>query len=375
MPPDVAQDPPLPAFRTVAVLGGGNGGKAVAADLALRGLAVRLFEWPQYGANIAPLLDDPVLDVRGVVAGRARLALVTTDLAAAVDGADLIVACVQGLAHARLATDLAPLLRDGAVVMLNPGSTGGALECRRIMHDLCPDTRVILGETGTLTHCARADGPRAVNISLRVAHIAFAALPGRATTALAGPLTALFPGLKQVSDVLEAALCNGNPVIHPAILLMNLGAIETRGEEHRFYAEGVTPGVARVIAAVDAERIALGRALGYQLMPEPQMSLAQGYACSADYYECYAHSPVLGPLTSPAGADHRYLHEDVGLGLVTYASLGAMLGVPTPIARGLAALAAAVTGRDYLAEGRRTADRLGLAGLDETQRRALLQEG
>ena len=375
MPPDDAQDQAMPALRTVAVLGGGNGGKAVAADLALQGLGVRLFEWPEFRANIAPLLDEPVLEALGVVSGEARLALVTTDLAAAVEGADLIVACVQGLAHARLAAELAPLLWDGAVVLLNPGSTGGALEFRRIMRELRADRRVILGETGTLTHCARADGPRAVNISLRVAHIAFAALPGRATAALAGALRPLFGGLKLVGDVLEAALSNGNPVIHPPILLLNLGAIEARGEEHRFYAEGVTPGVARVIAAVDAERLALGRALGYELMTEPQMSLAQGYACSADYHDCYARSPVFGPLRSPAGAEHRYLHEDVGLGLVTYVSLGEMLGVATPVARGLVALASAVTGRDYLAEGRRTADGLGLVGLDETQRRALLQEG
>src|SRR5262245_65822014 len=32
----------------------------------------------------------------------------------------------------------------------------------------------------------------------------------------------------------------------------------------------------------------------------------------------------------PASLDHRYVHEDVGYGLVPIAALGALAGVPTP---------------------------------------------
>ena len=63
----------------------------------------------------------------------------------------------------------------------------------------------------------------------------------------------------------------------------------------------------------------------------------------------------------------------MGLGLVTYASLGEMLGIPTPASRDVIARASAVTGRDYLTEGLRTAERLGLAGLTPEQRETLLQ--
>lgn len=116
-------------IQNVAVLGAGNGGKAVAADLALQGLNVRLFEWAEYRANIAELLEEPVIQATGVVEGEAELSLVTTDLAEAIEDAEVVIACLQGLAHARLANELAPIIRDGAILVLNPGSTGGPLKC------------------------------------------------------------------------------------------------------------------------------------------------------------------------------------------------------------------------------------------------------
>jgi opine dehydrogenase len=360
-------------INTVAVVGAGNGGKAVAADLALHGGEVRLFEWPEYRVNIEALLATPVIEAEGVVHGEAPLALVTTDLSAAIAGTDLIMACVQGLAHERLAGELAPLMRNGTTILLNPGSTGGSLEFRRIFGECGVTADVLLAETSTLTHCARTTGARGVHIGLRVKHIAFAALPGSETDGLLRSLQRVFPGLKPKADVLEVGLCNGNPVIHPAIMLGNIGAIERLGSDHHFYSEGVTPTVAKLVEAVDRERIALGKALGYDLMTEPEMSLAQGYSTTASYHDCYAGSPVFKGLRSPDGIGHRYLHEDVGLGLVTYISLGQMLGVETPASRALVTLASIATGRGYMTEGRRTIEKLGLAGLGEQEREALLR--
>ncbi len=358
---------------TVAVIGAGNGGKAVAADLALHGVEARLFEWPEYRANIEALLGAPVIEAEGVIHGEAPLALVTADLPAAIADTDLIIACVQGLAHERLANELAPLMWDRATILLNPGSTGGSLEFRRVFRECGVTAQVLLSETSTLTHCARTTGPRRVHIGLRVKYVAFAALPGSKTDALLRPLQRFFPGLKPKADVLEVGLCNGNPVIHPAIMLSNVGAVERLGSDHRFYSEGATPTVAKVIEAVDRERIALGQALGYDLMTEPEMCLAQGYSTTASYHDCYARSPVFKGLRSPDGIDHRYLHEDVGLGLVTYISLGQMLGVDTPVSRALVTIASIATGRDYMGEGRRTIEKLGLVGLSEQEREAFLR--
>jgi opine dehydrogenase len=52
------------------------------------------------------------------------------------------------------------------------------------------------------------------------------------------------------------------------------------------------------------------------------------------------------------------------------ASLGEMLGVPTPTIKSLIHLASVIHGRDYWAEGR-TVERLGIAGMSVRELRLL----
>ena len=89
-----------------------------------------------------------------------------------------------------------------------------------------------------------------------------------------------------------------------------------------FYKDGVSPSVAKLIKAIDGERIALARALGYEVMPDTEMSVRQGYASHSDYLQCYGFGEVFATFTAPSTLDHRYLHEDVGMGLVFFSSLG-----------------------------------------------------
>lgn len=41
----------------ITIVGAGNGGKAAAADLALQGKCVRLFEFPEYRDNVAEIME------------------------------------------------------------------------------------------------------------------------------------------------------------------------------------------------------------------------------------------------------------------------------------------------------------------------------
>src|SRR5271169_3974325 len=99
------------SIRTVAVLGAGHGGCAAAADLGRRGFKVRLHA--RSAERLAPLRERPGIEVRGVQQGHVDVALMTTDLAAAVTGADLIMLVVPSIAHEPYARALAPLL-DGS---------------------------------------------------------------------------------------------------------------------------------------------------------------------------------------------------------------------------------------------------------------------
>ena len=59
-------------------------------------------------------------------------------------------------AHSTIARQCAPYLRDGQIILLNPGHVGGALEVRHILlEELACSARVIIAETGDLMFACR----------------------------------------------------------------------------------------------------------------------------------------------------------------------------------------------------------------------------
>jgi opine dehydrogenase len=170
-------------------------------------------------------------------------------------------------------------------------------------------------------------------------------------------------------------LNNGNPVIHPPITIMNAARIEKEGSAMRFYGDGVSPTVARMIQKLDEERMALLKALGYPAQPDPVTSVEQGYAASVDYYECYGRGPGFIDFASPDTLDHRYFHEDIGMGLVTLCSLGAFLGVPTPTCQTFVQMGEAITGIPYARDAKRSLKTLGLDDLNREGLISFLETG
>lgn len=357
---------------TVAVLGGGAGARAAAAELALAGWQVRMWDLPGFRAGLAALQAAPLLQTTGVVTGSAQLEAVYSDLDQAVAGAQLILIVTQAQGHAPMAAALAQALDPEQIIVVVPGSTGGALQVRRIIAHRtgrCP----CVAETSTLPWAARSEGERGVRIAHRVGLVKLAALPTAETAALVQTLRPVIPGLTEAHSVLETMLSNGNPVIHPAVMLLNAGTVQRSGGQWEFYQDGVTPGVAEVIRAVDEERLALGRAAGIELLPEPEMSRRQGYARSADYLTSYRDGPGFQRLGAPDSLQHRYLTEDVAYGMVTWLELAELFGVSMPVCAALVQLTSVLLGADLRKHSRRGLRALGLDGMSSEQIVASLQ--
>jgi opine dehydrogenase len=163
-------------------------------------------------------------------------------------------------------------------------------------------------------------------------------------------------------SVLECGLSAMNPVIHPAGVLMNAGRIERSRGEFYFYDEGVTPAVCAVVEALDRERLAVGAALGYALRPAAEAFAAAGFGPAGDLWATINGSRMLTQLRAPGAVNTRWLTEDVPYGLSSWASLGAALGVQTPVIDALICLANLAAGLP--ADTReRTVATLGLSGL------------
>ena len=264
--------------------------------------------------------------------------------------------------------DLAPHLHTGMTVVVCPGSCGGALAFKRAAGLTVHDEGILVGETSTLPYAARADGRGTVRVFHKFDTGLFAAaVPRSGNGRLLEILRLVYPSISEAATIFQTSLQNGNPVIHPAVTLMNAGLLERTAGDFGFYEEGVTPSVGRVMEAVDNERLAIAAALGVSILSEPNLGVEQGYMTERNYSTGYSRAPGFLGIKAPARIDSRYLTEDVGYTLVFFTDLARRLGVPTPTMDAIIEISSVVLARDLRAEGARTMSSLGLDQLTNEQ--------
>ncbi|MEI2775806.1 MAG: NAD/NADP octopine/nopaline dehydrogenase family protein [Tetrasphaera sp.] len=356
----------------VTILGSGNGASAAAFDWASHDHHVAMWDFPEFDTNIAAIAASGSLRCTGKLEGSAPIAYAGHDLAVALDGAELALLVGPAYATAAMGAALRPHLRPDLAVVALPGSCGGAFVLKEALGLDVRAERHLIGETQTLPYGTRLLEPGLVRITTRVRDgLLVAALPRARTEELRAKLLPVWPGFEAADSVLQTTLQNGNPVIHPAIMLLNACRIENTAGDFFFYTDGVTTASARLIEAVDKERAAVGAALGITIVPDPVMGLRQGYMGDATYLSGYNQGVGFATSRAPATLDFRYLVEDVGYGLVFLSELARRLQVPTPSVDAIIQLASVVLDRDFRAEAARTPDSLGFGDFTPEELRAL----
>jgi len=359
----------------IAVLGGGNGSFAAAGDLTLAGHEVRHWRRDRAAVEAQRAAGGTILvkDFRG--RHEARPALVTADIAAAVRGAQLILCPVPATAQADIATALAPHLADGQVVFLPPG-TFGSMVFASAAHAAGNRASVAFAETGTLPWLTRKHGAFEVAITIRAKRLPTGVFPARLADHALDVIGGAFPGvIEPCGDALSGALMNAGPIIHPPLIVMNAAPLE-HFERWDIHKEGTRAAVRRVTDALDAERIAVREALGYRA---PHFPLANHYARDGEewMYGRGSHDKLTDSgdwREKIVLTQHRYMREDVALGLSFLTSVGALAGVPTPLAAAFLAIGSAICQEDFRTAGRTLAS-LGLGHLDRGGLQQLLREG
>lgn len=349
----------------VLVAGGGAGGAAAAVELVNAGHDVRF--WTRSGRTLDAFVQQGGIGYKGILGdGLATPQMMTTDLAAGLDGATVVLICLPTFAHADLAGTLAHA-GCRVPIVLNPGHTGGALEVRHVMRQLGVALPPI-AELSTLTYVARKPSDGTVNITGRAREVKVAALPGGASAI--GAATELFPACRAVGDVLATDLANVNMVLHPPGAILGAAWVEATKGDFTFYVQAMTPGVARVMAALDGERLAVARAFGHELpslVDEMRaIGTVEGIDDGSDLAAAISGGRANQTIKAPSSLGHRYYLEDFGHGLLPFTELAAIAGVEVPVAQSLLTLAETLLGIDFRANGR-TAQRMGLAGLSRAQ--------
>ena len=359
----------------IAVLGGGNGSFAAAGDFTLQGHEVRL--WRRDAAVVAAHRAQGSRIVVKDARGRhdAALALVTADIGEACRDAELVVCPAPAFAQDDIARQLAPHLRDGQVVFLPP-ATFGSMIFANVARETGNRANVAYAETGTLPWLTRKHGPFEAAITIRAKRLPVGVFPLTLADHAIAVISKAFPGvIEPCGDALSGALMNAGPIIHPPLIVMNAGPIEyfERWDIHK---EGTQAAIRRVTDALDAERIAVREGLGYGA---PHFPLAHHYAAQGEewMYGRGSHDR----LTDSGDwrerivlREHRYMREDLRLGLSLLVSVAELADVKTPLAQSFLAIGGAICEEDFMRTGR-TLSKLGLDGLDREGLLELLREG
>jgi len=357
----------------IAVLGGGNGAHTVAADLTLKGLSVNMFEMEQFASAMQTVFDTGEIEMTGVAGqGKAKLNLVTTDIAAAIRDVEVIFIILPGFTISTYAKLLAPHLAENQMVIIMPG-TLAALEFRQMLRASGNLKEIIIAEVGGLPFATRLIAPGKVQTFHIRAVCPLAAVPGNKGAVVFEKIKGVYPfALKKT--VIETGMGHLTPLLHPAGCLLNAGRIERSHGEFYMYEEGMTPAVVRVIETLDQERIQIGKRLGIDLPTGVDMMVESAYGPRGTLWESLNGSAGLTPVKGPPSLENRYVTEDIPYGLVAWASLGDALGVDTPVMDSLVEIGSIIMGKNCWRDGRNL-KKMGLAGLDLEQIKIFLESG
>jgi len=350
-------------------LGAGHGGVAAAADMALAGHEVRLFQVPQFAESFKKIRETGEIKISGVSRqGLAKLRVATHDPEEAISGAEVVLVIVPAFAQESIARMCGPHLEDGQYVFLIPGGFGSYV-FGRVLEEMGVRKDITLGETSTLPYGCRMSGENEVAVHIRAIFNPFAAYPARRTEAAAAVLKQLYPEIAPARNILDVALNNTNPCVHPVPTLLSASRIEFSGGEFWLYREAMTPSVWKVMRALDQERVRVREAFG---LGPPHCELPE--EVGRVFVDQFGYEGIEAgrKMKGPKSLSERYLTEDVPMGLVLYSSLAKVAGVPTPVIDSVVTLVSALLGCDMWSQGR-TIERLGLTGITAAELTARLE--
>ena len=359
-----------------AVLGTGNSGQAYAADISLKGYSVNLAEISGFEETLREIEKKGGIELSGKSSnGFAEMNMITTDLAEAVRGVDIIIIGGSAYAHEPFSKALAPHFEDGQFILFT--SNFGAIRFYSWIKEFKISVQVTPVETMSLLYATRALEPGKVFIKGVKGNLPVAALPARRTPAFLEKISPVFPQMTACDNVLVTSLNNLNPIVHPPMVLCNAGRIEaTKGKGWNLYGDGATESVTKLMLALDAERMSLMEHIGILgiAFKDAFETLYTNYSLGKKTLsETLRQSPIHGDRAFPApdSVNTRYISEDLPFGLVPWSSMCRMYGLSSPTIDAVIQFASVMLGRNYFEEGLTTKD-LGIEGMGPEDLKAMV---
>lgn len=355
----------------VAVLGSGNGGHAVAFEWAQAGHQVYMYDFDQFPENIAKISKAGGITSDGQLEGFQKVEYAGHDIEKVVKGAELIFAVGPAYSTGPFGEACKPHVEKGQIYVICPGSSLGSVEFKRALGLELNDDSVVVSEMGTLPYAVRITGEAKISVYNRLpGGVLLASLPKKENDRVYDIIKPVHICTEKAASVMQTALQNANPLLHPVITTLNVSRIENT--DLLFYEQGVTPGVGHLLKAMDEERIAMGKKLGFTILPDPVIGMRQGYMAEESYDVGYSKAPGFKGIMAPNTLDYRFYNEDAGYGMVLWLDMADRMGMEVPIMRSLLTIISAIMQRDYAAEKGRTLEKLGFGSMTMDEINAML---
>lgn len=356
-----------------AVLGAGNAGTAFAGHLGLKGFDTSLYEASPFasGDHFNAIKENKGIELRDILKGFGPLQIVTDDIQEAVQGRDIIIIAVPEFAQKTLFEAYLEHSEDGQTVVFFPGNYA-SFKFQTLVKE--SGKKLILAEASSIPYGARVKAPGTVDIIGWKDHLHVASLPSSETENTLKTLNQFNDVFIPGEDVLWVSLNNPNFVVHCTSTALNAGWIETSQGEFSLYWEGMSPSVVNVIEKVDEERLAVGKALGYELMSEMDFFAFYYNLTGNTLYEVIQKSENHGKSKSPKSLKDRYIEEDAPAGLTAIVSLGKRFGIPVPNCEAILRICSTLNQKDYYEIGLNE-ENLGIVNMSKEDIARFVQTG
>lgn len=268
--------------------------------------------------------------------------IITRDVKTAITFADMIMVMTTTLQHEDIAKLIAPYVRDGQVICLVPGYLGSLIFRKYIKKN------IIYSEWETTAYNGRIMNSEYVRISFYNPRNAISVWPKKEEETVLSNLSSCFPNTNYLRhNILESAIHNPNMIVHPIGIIFSASRIEYSNGEFWMYKEAFTDSVINVIKAFDVEKNKMLQAFGCNPLDYFEAAKWRNEENldidAMTVFKSFADSSNKGP----SFVNHRYLSEDVPMGLGLYISIGKILGLDTSVQEGILALASALLETDF----------------------------
>ena len=342
----------------VSVIGCGNVGVAIAADLAIGGHEVSIVKTTQTNKatfeEIRKNGNSLLIKEEGTYK-RAVISKMTYDLSE-IANAEVVFVTIQSTYHEHLIQKMSRYLRDDQIVVVICSYLSSCYFTK-----YCSAHPILVETAGPYLEgrieTKDIDGEIVFRVGCRLTRSPMSVFPASRTEECMSKISKLYDGLTNEYSPVETALLNPNMVLHTVGSIMSIPRIEYSDGNFCMYREAYSrknEATMRIMLALDKEKKTVLTALGCNPV---DIFIASSFV--GDPVESfYEYSESSDRAISPTSVRSRYITEDVSQGLVLFESIAKKIGIATPIATSMIDIAGAALGRDFRYEGR-TLEKLG----------------